>query len=199
MATDTNTKQHILEAFQQLFEARKPFPSRMAIREEVAEKARDKRVVETVSTYTVESVVKGLAELQLHFGTDIDGLAARLSTEIRKLEDVRRAIEVETRHFEELRHIKIAAEALNILTQEHQETGPDFCSGRHTTTGDPGARNRREAASVAERAGRARAVRCGIRGGVTGKNVSRRKRPISMGWNASGRSRPMPMRRKSNR
>jgi hypothetical protein len=126
MATDTNTKQHILEAFQQLFEARKPFPSRMAIREEVAEKARDKRVVETVSTYTVESVVKGLAELQLHFGADIDGLAARLSTEIRKLEDVRRAIEVETRHFEELRHIKIAAEALNILTQEHQETARTF-------------------------------------------------------------------------
>jgi hypothetical protein len=126
MATDTNTKQHILEAFQQLFEARKPFPSRTAIREEVAEKAKDKRVVETVSTYTVESVVKGLAELQLHFGADIDGLAARLSTEIRKLEDVRRAIEVETRHFEELRQIKIAAEALNILTQEHQEKARTF-------------------------------------------------------------------------
>jgi hypothetical protein len=128
MATDTNTKQHILEAFQQLFEARKPFPSRMAIREEVAEKARDKRVVETVSTYTVERVVKGLAELQLHFGTDIDGLAARLSTEIHKLEDVRRAIEVETSHFEELRHIKMAAEALNILTQDHQETARTFAA-----------------------------------------------------------------------
>jgi hypothetical protein len=128
MATDTNTKQHILEAFQQLFEARKPFPSRMAIREEVAEKARDKRVVETVATYTVERVVKGLAELQLHFGTDIDGLAARLSTEIRKLEDVRRAIEVETRHFEALRHIKIAAEALHILIQDHQEQARTFAA-----------------------------------------------------------------------
>jgi hypothetical protein len=128
MATDPNTKQHILDAFQQLFEARKPFLSRMAIREEVAEKARDKRVVETVSTYTVESVVKGLAELQLDFGTDLDGLAARLSTEIRKLEDVRRAIEVETQHFEELRHIKIAAEALNILTQEHQEKARTFAA-----------------------------------------------------------------------
>jgi hypothetical protein len=126
MVTDPNTKQHILEAFQQLFEARKPFLARTAIRAEVAEKERDKRVVETVSTYTVESVVKGLAELQLHFGTDIDGLAARLRTEIRRLEDVRRAIEVETRHFEELRQIKIAAEALNILTQEHQEKARTF-------------------------------------------------------------------------
>jgi hypothetical protein len=126
MATDTTTKQHILEAFQQLFEARKSFPSRMAIREEVAAQARDKRVVETVSTYTVESVVKGLAELQLHFGTDLDGLAARVSTEIHKLADMRRAIAVETRHLEELRHIKIAAEALNILTQEHQEQARTF-------------------------------------------------------------------------
>jgi hypothetical protein len=128
MATDTDAKQHILVAFQQLFEARKQFPSRVAIREEVAEKARDKRVVETASTHTVESVVKGLAELQLHFGTDIEGLAARLSTEIRKLEDVQRAIEVETRHLEELRHITIAAEALNILTQEHQENARAFAT-----------------------------------------------------------------------
>ena len=128
MATDTDTRQHILNAFQQLFEARKSFPSRLAIREEVAERERDKRVVETASTYTVESVVKGLAELQLHFGGDIEGLATRLSTEIRKLEDVRRAIEVETRHVEELRHITVAAEALNILTQEHQENARAFAA-----------------------------------------------------------------------
>jgi hypothetical protein len=126
MATDTTTKQHILEAFQQLLEARKPLLLRMAIREEVAEKERDQRIVETVSTYTVESVVKGLAELQLHFGTEIDGVSARLSTEIRKLQDMRRAIEVETRHLEELHHIKIAAEALNILSQEHQERARTF-------------------------------------------------------------------------
>jgi hypothetical protein len=128
MATETDTKQHLLDAFQQLFEARKPYPSRLATREEVAEKERDKRVVEAASTYTVESVVKGLAELQLHFGENIEGLAARLSTEIRKLEDVRRAIEVETRHLEDLRHITIAAEALNILTQEHQENARAFAA-----------------------------------------------------------------------
>jgi hypothetical protein len=128
MATDTDTKQHILAAFQRLFEARKPSPSRLAIREEVVEKERDRRVIETASTYTVESVVKGLAELQLHFDRDIEGLAARLSTEIRKLEDVRRAIAVETRHVEELRHTKIAAAALDILTQEHQEQARTFAA-----------------------------------------------------------------------
>ena len=126
MATETDTKQHILDTFQQLFEARQSYRSRLAMREEVAEKEREKRVVETASTYTVESVVKGLAELQLHFGGDIEGLAARLSTEIRKLEDVRRAIAVETRHLEELHHITIAAEALNILIQEQQDHARAF-------------------------------------------------------------------------
>ena len=128
MATETDTKQHILDAFQPLFEARKSYPSRLAIREAVAEKERDKRLVEVASTHTVESVVKGLAELQLHFGGDIEGLAARLSSEIRKLEDMRRAIAVETRHLEELRHITIAAEALNILTQEHQDKARAFAA-----------------------------------------------------------------------
>jgi hypothetical protein len=128
MASVTDAQQHILAAFQQLCEARTPLLSRLATREEVAAQERDKRIVETASTYTVEGVVKGLAELQLHFGGNIDELATRLSSEIRQLEEVRRAIAVETTHLEELRHIKIAAEALNILTQEQQEKADAFAT-----------------------------------------------------------------------
>lgn len=197
MATDTDTKQHILNAFQQLFEARKSFPFRLAIREEVAEKERDKRVVETASTYTVESVVKGLAELQLHFGGDIEGLAARLSTEIRKLEDVRRAIEVETRHLEELRHITIAAEALNILTQEHQENARAFAADatRQRETLEQDITEKRQAWQKSRQ--RTSSLWQHTRRRYR-KNGSRRTKPIGMGWNASARSRPMPMSRKSN-
>ena len=128
MASDTDAQQHILAAFQQLYEARKPRLSRLAMREEIAAQERDQRIVETASTYTVEGVVKGLAELQLHFGGNLEELAARLSSTIRQLEDVRRAIEVETTHLQELRHSKIAAEALNILTQEQQETARAFAA-----------------------------------------------------------------------
>jgi len=121
-----DTKQQIIEAFRQLLEERKKHPSRIATKEEVAEKEKDKRVIETASTYTAETIVKGLADLQLHFGGDIDELAEKLRTEIRKLEEVRRAIEVETKHSEELHCIKIAAEALDILEQEHREQAQAF-------------------------------------------------------------------------
>lgn len=126
MAIEMDTKQRIVEAFQQLLDERKGSLSETATREEAAEKEQEKQVVEVASTYTVESVVKGLADLQLHFGGEVDELAARLSTEIRRLEEVRRAIEVETKHLTELRHIKTAAEALDILGQKHQSEAQAF-------------------------------------------------------------------------
>ena len=129
MATETHTtdtKQQIIEVFHQLLEERKKLPSRVATKEEVAEKDKDKQIVEAASTYTAESIVKGLADLQLYFGGDIDELEAKLVTEIRKLDEVRRAIEVERKYSEELSQIRIAAEALNILEQEHREKARVF-------------------------------------------------------------------------
>ena len=114
------TKQQVVEAFHQLLEERKGLPSRMVTKEEAAEKEKDQRIIEAASTYTVERVVKDLADLQLHFGEDIEELAERLGGEVRKLEEIRRAIEVEAEHLQELRHIKLAEEALDILEQEHQ-------------------------------------------------------------------------------
>ena len=117
----TDAKHQIIKAFHQLLEEKEQLPSKIATKEELAEKTKDKQVVETASTYTVEGIIKGLADLQLHFSGDINELEAKLVNEFHKLDEVQRAIEVETKHFEELRHIRIAAEALNILEQEHQE------------------------------------------------------------------------------
>jgi hypothetical protein len=50
----------------------------------------------------------------------------KLSVEVPKLEELRRAILVETRRLEELRHIRVAADALDILIQEHQDTSKAF-------------------------------------------------------------------------
>jgi len=123
MATEaqaTDTKQRIVEAFQQLLEEREGLPPEIGTKEEAAERERDRQVVETASTYTVESVVKSLADLQLYFGGDIDELTEKLNAQIRQLEETRRAIEVETKHLEELRHIRTAVQALDILEREHQ-------------------------------------------------------------------------------
>lgn len=115
------SKEHILNSFQRLLSERKHIASRIATKQEAAEREEDKHVVEKASTYTIERVVKGLAELQLNFGDSVEQLTAQLAVEAPKLQELQRAIRVETQHVEELCDIRIAADALDILIQEHQE------------------------------------------------------------------------------
>jgi hypothetical protein len=124
--TATVNKDQISKAFQQLLSVRKHVTPKIATKQETAERAEDKNVVERASTYTVESIVKGLADLQLNFGRAVDSLAGQLSVEAPKLDELRRAIRVETQYVEELRNVRIAADALDMLIQEHQEKTKAF-------------------------------------------------------------------------
>jgi hypothetical protein len=117
----SSSKEQILSAFQRLLSERKHIASRIATKQEAAEREEDKQVVEKASTYTIESIVKGLADLQLNFGSAVEQLTAQLAVEAPKLQELQRAIRVETQHAKELRDIRIAADALDILIQEHRE------------------------------------------------------------------------------
>jgi hypothetical protein len=117
---DMANRDQILKVFQQLLSERKQVAPKIATKQETARRKEDQQVVTTALTYTVESIVKGLADLQLNFGKAVDSLAGQLTVESPKLDELRRAIRVETQHLEELRHIRVAADALDILMQEHQ-------------------------------------------------------------------------------
>ena len=120
------SKEQILNAFEQLLADQKFVAPKIVTKQEAAEREEDNQIVEKASMYTVESIVKGLADLQLNFGNAVDSLVEKLSVEVPKLEELRRAILVETRRLEELRHIRVAADALDILIQEHQDTSKAF-------------------------------------------------------------------------
>lgn len=117
----TTSKAKLLNAFHKILAERRSLSSRVATREEEAEKARNRSVLETVSQYTADSIVRGLADLQLDFGTIITGLSTRLTTETDKLDDLQRAITVETERLQDLQQTRVVADALYLLTQEHQE------------------------------------------------------------------------------
>ena len=117
----TSRKDRILQAFQQLLATHKQTRSGVATKQDVAEREAERTIVEKASTYTVENIVKGLADLQLSFGNAVDSLTAQLAGEAPKLQELRQAIQIETRHLDQLRHIRTAADALDILTQEHEE------------------------------------------------------------------------------
>ncbi|WP_088889044.1 hypothetical protein [Leptolyngbya ohadii] len=118
----TDSKARILDAFQTILAEQRSLSSRVATREEEAEKEQNRTVLETVSQYTADGIVRGLADLQLDFGTIVTGLASRLTTETTKLDDLKRAIAVETENLKTLQQIRVVADALYLITQEHQET-----------------------------------------------------------------------------
>ncbi len=116
-----DSKSQILAQFQKLLASRQETISKVATKEEEAEKEKNKELLAVASTYTIDTIVKGLADLQLDFASIITQLAEKLSTETAKLDELKRAIAIETNRLEELRQIRVVADALHILTQEHQE------------------------------------------------------------------------------
>lgn len=119
-AKDNQTK--ILEAFQQILAERQAIRSTIATKEEEAEKAQNQQILDRASQYTSDSIVRGLADLQLDFSTVIGGLTTQLTTETTKLDELQRAIATETNRLQDLQQTRVVADALYLLTQTHQDT-----------------------------------------------------------------------------
>lgn len=117
----TLSKDEILAQFAQLAEEKKDLDTRVATKEEQAARAKDRQAVESASQNTVETIVKGLADLQLSFGVKVDELIARLSEESSRLDELRKGIKIETTHAKYVNDVKIAAEAFHIQTLENKE------------------------------------------------------------------------------
>lgn len=116
-----DSKAKLLEAFQQLLVERRNIESKVATKADEARQLEDQQILVTVSQYTADSIVRGLADLRLECSQVINELSTKLSTENYKLDELQRAIAVETQYLDTLRKVRIVADALHILTQEHQE------------------------------------------------------------------------------
>ncbi|HEY9701595.1 MAG TPA: hypothetical protein V6C58_04075 [Allocoleopsis sp.] len=119
--TAKDSKEQIFAAFNQLIAEKEKIESKIATKEQEAEKEKNKELLEIASTYTIDSIVKGLADLQLDVGKIVNQLTETLTSESDKLEQLQKAIEIEKEHLQQLKQIRIAADALYILNQEHQE------------------------------------------------------------------------------
>lgn len=100
---------------------KKKLESKIATKQEEADKAKSQEILQAASAYTVDSIVKGLADLQLEFGSILNALSEKLAQENSKLDELNRAIEIETQRLQELQQIRVVADTLDILSQEHQE------------------------------------------------------------------------------
>lgn len=116
-----DSKQQLMQAFQQIINERKKLEFKIATKQEEADKAKNQEILALASTYTVDSIVKGLADLQLEFGSIVNSLSEKLAQENSKLDELNRAIEIENQTLQDLQKIRIVADALDILQQENQE------------------------------------------------------------------------------
>lgn len=120
-SSTASSKEQISKTFREVADQHRAQKTRIITAEEAAERSKEREVVKTASGYTVEVIIKGLADLQLGFGGTIDDIVARLSGEGLKLEELRRAIEIETAYAKHLGDVNVAADALDVLEQEHKE------------------------------------------------------------------------------
>lgn len=120
------SKEDVLRASQALFAERKKLSARITTKEEIAKKEKDRRLVEQTAAYTTDSIVKGLANLQLDFDDATENLSEQLQKEWDKLGELRTAITVATARLKEINDIKIAAGALHILKQEQAARNKAF-------------------------------------------------------------------------
>lgn len=77
-------------------------------------------LLEEASKFTAETIVKGLADLQLNISKSIDDVVRKIKDEFLKLDTLRHAIHIQQENLRLMHNVKIAAEALNILTKNTQ-------------------------------------------------------------------------------
>lgn len=116
--TDTGK---ILAEFSRIKQQQRVLEGRIASKATELEGAEGQEAVERALGYTNETILKGLADLQLSFGSQIETLVHRLAEDGDKLAEVQRAITAETDRIRGLQAIETAAEALHLLKQEQAD------------------------------------------------------------------------------
>ena len=119
--TSPESKEQVMGAFAQLLRTYQSQESRVATKEEEAEKTKNVELLTKATTYTVDNIVTGMASLQLDFGVAVDTIKDNLTGESTKLEELKKAIAVEKANLQQLSQVRLVADALHILQQEHQE------------------------------------------------------------------------------
>jgi DNA repair exonuclease SbcCD ATPase subunit len=114
-------KNGIMVAFGKLLTQYQQTALKVATKEEEAEKAKNQQLLVKTNNYTVDNIINGMAALQLSFGGVVNQLTENLTAESNKLEELKRAIAVEKEQLEQLSQVRLVADALYILGQEHQE------------------------------------------------------------------------------
>ncbi len=89
-------------------------------KEESVAKVKEITLLQTARTYTPDNIIKGLGTLQLTFADTLTQWSKKLQDESEKRSQIEEAIEIEKKRLKNLHQVKLAADALYLLKQEHE-------------------------------------------------------------------------------
>jgi len=121
-----STKEEMLKAYNDLATRFQEKAANSSEKQVEAKKATESAVVDKASNYTVESIIKGLANVNIYVGKALTDLSRELTAEANKLTEIREAITIETKHLEELHDIRLAADTLANLIQNNTQNKAAF-------------------------------------------------------------------------
>ncbi|MDJ1168728.1 hypothetical protein PMG71_04745 [Roseofilum sp. BLCC_M154] len=119
MTPTSSSKSQLMQAFEKIVNERKSPNVRVETKEQEAQREQNQQVVAKVSGYSRDRLVTGLATLHLDLGDTIEQLTEKLSTETDKLKEINQAISVKQEQLQDLKNLRVVADALHLLTQEH--------------------------------------------------------------------------------
>lgn len=123
--------QTLAQAFTQLRQEQTAAQGRFQSRAEAQQQRKNREVLDQAAGYTVDTIVRESADVQLEVGGVLGQLEERLSGQATKLSELVTATEVAQRELAELRRIRVAADALAALQQESRDRLATL-EGEHT-------------------------------------------------------------------
>ena len=116
--TARTTRSQLLEAYNKALEfiAQRPQEKAGEVKD-----AREKHIVEKASGVTQESIIKGLAEVQVSIGKSLTDLEQKLIAESNKFNELQEAVSIEIAKLKELHDIIYQSDSLAALIQAQEE------------------------------------------------------------------------------
>lgn len=121
--SEKNKKSEILEAYNKVL---KELREKTKSSKEENEKKEEKEILNQTKDLSLEKIVKTLADLKLQTSRAVEMLEENMTEEFKKLNTLRKAIEIENKQLEEVHQIQINADSLEALLESQKRSKEEF-------------------------------------------------------------------------
>ena len=122
--SEKSTKSQILQAYNEALAKLKE--AKQEDRKIEKKKEEESKIVKQASENSVEKIVNGISRAKIEIMNALDEVGEKLTSEFKKLEELQKAIELETNYLHEIYDIKVNADALSALLLAQKEKKTSF-------------------------------------------------------------------------